>query len=169
MCEWVIYLVLYNDYVDTEQEHGVRWLNLKRQNGRTEFGNSNWHCWWRMDERHSPWWWYVFLLCTFIFLPTLSQGSFCSSLHPHGYVMCLYLSCCYYRSSTAPNTGCKDRWYWGLKYVSSFNNSVIFYGQFIFSAWFGKTVSIEHLLHRPPVWIYVALSKTTLKYWLSWT
>lgn len=106
-----------------------------------------------MDERHSPWWWYV----AFIFLPSLWQRSLCSSLYPHGYVMGPYLSCCYYRSSTAANTGCKDRWYWGLKYVSSLTTSVIFCGLSISSVWFGKTVLID-----------VALSKTTLKYWSSW-
>lgn len=37
----------------------VVWLMLQVQigYGRTKPGNPNWYCGWRMDERHSTWWW----------------------------------------------------------------------------------------------------------------
>lgn len=78
---------------------GTRCVSKKwKRNGRTEFGNSNWYCWWGMDERHSPWWWYLFFFFfLFFFLLLFFHESFSA----------LYwcdLSCCYSTDLPLPPT-----------------------------------------------------------------
>lgn len=92
------------------------WIFLGyKTNGWVKPGYTHRYCGWRMDEKHSSWWWYSFSFPLWYALSCIHWSrsiyfiiSFCSI------VKIVFFNC---RTSPSTSACCTDWWYRGFKYV----------------------------------------------------